>query len=325
MNPRRSEQHVALRSSNMDLILYATVVPLFAILLVYQVYASSSTPFVDTIHNHSIFVILSPVKLRPIVSHVLESILLLSPRATSLQLPSASELLGSCLSILTRESLDKLVSTAHWATDKLFTCEISYMITIVITSFFTKFFHVTYLRVFISTASLLVTLASNLYYPQEQNSLFAARQQFKYKICAFCSVVFIVIDYTTSTLVTVSTLRRAALGCWGPEGTNYCGTWLVINCIAAGIANVVLGFSAVGLYIWMGTKNVLESWQFAEAAREKEAARFGFEGDAMERAANAMKQSGRFTEDEREEQVKEVLRDIIRLYEADETQVKNAK
>lgn len=100
----------------------------------------------------------------------------------------------------------------------------------------------------------------------------------------------------------------------------------MVNCIAAGITSVVVGFSAVGLFIWMGAKNVLESWQFAEAAREKEAARFGFEDDAMERAANAMKQSGRSMEDEREEQVKEeVLRDIIRLYEADETQVNNAK
>lgn len=326
MNPRRSKQHVALRSSNMDLILYAAVVPLFAILLVYQVYASSSTPFVDTIHNHSVLVILSPVKLRPIVSHVLESILSLSSRATSFQLPSASKLLGSCLSILTRESLDKFVSTAHWATDKLFTYEIPYMITIAITSFFTKFFHLTYLRDFISTASLLVTYASNLSHPQDHNSLRAARQQFKHKICAFCCVIFVVIDYTTSTLVTVSTLRCAVRGCWGPEGINYCGTWLVINYIAAGIATVVVGFSAVGLFIWMGAKNILESWQFVEAAREKEATRFGFEDDAMERAANAMKQSGRFTEDEKEGRVKEgVLREIIRLYEADETQVDNAR
>ncbi|KFY00688.1 hypothetical protein O988_03170 [Pseudogymnoascus sp. VKM F-3808] len=68
-----------------------------------------------------------------------------------------------------------------------------------------------------------------------------------------------------------------------------------------------------------GAENVLESWKVAEAAREEEAARPGVEADVMERAANAMRCPGRFMEDEREEQVKEeALREIVRLYEADE-------
>lgn len=325
MNHGRSEQRVALCLSNMGLIIYAAVVPLLAMLLLHQVYASPSTPFVESIHNHSIFIILSPVKLRPITSHILESFLLLLSQATSIKLRSASELLSSCLSILTRESLDKLASTAHWATDKLFTCEISYMITIAITSFFTKFFHVTYLRMFISTGALVVTNTSNLDFPKERDSIYEAIHQFNFKICALGSVIFTSIDYTSFVLDAICTLRRVVLECWGPGGIYCCGTWSVVNCIASAVAMVVIGSSAVGLFIWGATKNVLESWQFLEAARE-EAARFKFDPDAMERAANAMKQTGSFMEDDREERVKEeALREIIRLYEADETQVNDTK
>ncbi|ELR05689.1 hypothetical protein GMDG_07532 [Pseudogymnoascus destructans 20631-21] len=305
----------------MGLMLYAAVVFLFAMLLLHQVYASPSTPFVESIHNDSIFVILSPVKLRPIISYVLEYFLLLLSRATSIKIPSASELVGSCLSILTRESLDKLVSTAHWATDKLFTCEISYMITIAITSFFTEFFQITYLRIFISTGALVVTNTSNLDFPKERDSLYEATHQFNYKICALGSVIFTAIDYTSFVLDAIFTLRRVVHQCWGPGEIYCCGTRSVVNCIASAVAMVIIGSSAVGLFIRGAVENVLESWKFLEAARDEEAARFRFDPDTMEKAANAMKQRGRFTEDDREEQMKEeALREIIRLYEADEIQ-----
>jgi hypothetical protein len=310
----------------MGLMFYAAVVPLFAMMLLLHVYASPSTPFVESIHNDSIFVILSPVKLRRIISYVWGYFLLLLSRATSIKLPSASELLGFCLSILTRESLDKLVSTAHWATDKLFTCEISCMITIAITSFFTEFFQITYLRIFISTGALVVTNTSNLNFPKERDSVHEATQQFNYKICALGSVIFTSIDYTSFVLDAIYTLRRVVHECWRPGGINCCGTWFVVNCIASVAAMVVIGSSAVGLFIWGAANNVLESWQFLEAAREEEAARTQFDPGAMDRAANAMKQRGRLMEDDREEQMKEeALREIIGLYEADETQVHDTK
>ncbi|OBT59753.1 hypothetical protein VE04_00194 [Pseudogymnoascus sp. 24MN13] len=322
MNARRSEQRVALCSSNMGLMLYAGVVSLFAMLLLHQVYASPSTSFVASIHKYSIFVILSPVKLRPIIGDVLEYFLLLLSRATSIKLPSASELLSSGLSILTRESLDKLVSTAHWATDKLFTCEVSYMITIAITSFLTKFFHVAYLRVFISTTSLLVSVVSNLNSPTEHNSLRAARQQFKCKICAFCCVIFTSIDYITFHFVGIFALRDVAHECWGLEDKIDCSSWLVVGCNTSGVAMAAVGFYTSGRFIWDGATNVLESWQFVEVAREDEAGRSRFDPGAMDRAVNSMKQREMFMEDEREEQVKEeALGEMIRLYEADETQV----
>lgn len=325
MNHEHPEQRVALCLSNMGLMLYAAVVPLFAMMLLLHVYASPSTPFVESIHNDSIFVILSPAKLRPIISYVWGYFLLLLSRATSIKLPSASQLLSFCLSILTRESLDKLVSTAHWATDKLFTCEISCMITIAITSFFTEFFQITYLRIFISTGALVVTNTSNLNFPKERDSVHEATHQFNYKICALGSVIFTSIDYTSFVLDAIYTLRRVVHECWRPGGINCCGTWFVVNCIASVAVMVVIGSSVVGLFIWGAAKNVLESWQFLEAARE-EAARFRFDPDAMERAANAMKQRGRFMEDDREEQVKEeALREIIRMYETEEMQVNDTK
>ncbi|OBT77580.1 hypothetical protein VF21_04567 [Pseudogymnoascus sp. 05NY08] len=307
----------------MGLMLYAAVVPLFAVLLLRQVYTSPSTPFVETIHNNSIFVILSPFKLRPIIGYVLEYFLLLLSRANSIKLPPASELLHSYLTILTRESMTSVV---HWATDKLFSSEISYIVTVAITSFLTKFFHVAYLRVFISTVSLLVSVVSNLGFPTEHNSLRAAKQQFKYKICAFCCVIFTSIDYTTFHFVGIFALRDVAYECWGSEFKTDCSSWLVVGCNAVGVAMAAAGFYASGRFIWDGAKNVVESWQFVEAAREKEAARFRFDPDAMVRAANAMKQRDRFMKDDREEQMEdEALREIIRMYEADETQVNDTK
>lgn len=321
MNTRRSEQHVALRSSDMGLILYVAVVPLFAMLLVYQIYASPNTPFVDTIHNHSILTILSPVELRPTIIDVLESILSLSSRTASIKLPSASELISFCLTILKRESL---AFTAHWTTDKLFAYEISYVITIGATSFFTKFFHVAYLRAFISTVCLLVSLASNFKSPKEHNSPCAARQQFKYKICAFCCVIFTAIDYIAFIHVGTSSARDAVHGLW--EGKMCCCTWCMVRCIAPSVGMVVAGLFGMGRFTWDKANSVLESWLFVKAAREKEAARSGVDADGMERVVNAMKQSGRFMEDEREEQMRgEALREIIGLYETDETQVKNTK
>ncbi|OBT85981.1 hypothetical protein VE02_06373 [Pseudogymnoascus sp. 03VT05] len=307
----------------MGLMLYAAVVPLFAVLLLHQVYTSPSTPFVETIHNDSIFVILSPFKLRPIIDYVLEYFLLLLSRANSIKLPPASELLDSYLTILTRESM---TSTVDWATDKLFSSEISYIVTVAITSFLTKFFHIAYLRVFISTVSLLVSVVSNLDFPTKHNSLRAARQQFKYKICAFCCVVFTSIDYTTFHFVGIFALRDVAHECWGSEFKTDCSSWLVVGCNAVGVAMAAAGFYASGRFIWDGAKNVLESWQFVGVAREREAARLGFDPDAMERASNATTQRGRFTEDDREEEMKEeALREILRMYGADETQVNDTK
>lgn len=322
MNSRRSEQHVTVRSSDMDLMLYAIVVPLFAILLVYQVYLSSSTAFLETIHNHSILSVISPARVVSIIQDALESGFSLSSLAPSVKLPSASQILGSCLSILTRTSLDTLVSTAQWATEKPFTCEIPYVITIAITWFFSKVFHVTYLRIFISTASLLVTYVSSYDFPKEQNSLHAARQQFRNKICAFCCVIFTGIDYATLVRATIYTLHYLAHKSWEREGI----TWRVDNNILGAVLMAVIGLSTLSSYILGGARNVLESWRFVESARQKEAARFALEADAIERVITAMKQSGRLMEDEGEERMKEeALREIICLYEAIETPLNNTK
>jgi hypothetical protein len=200
------------------------------------------------------------------------------------------------------------------------------MVTVAITSFLTKFFHVAYLRVFISTASLLVSVVSNLDFPTDHNSLRAARQQFKYQIFAFCCVVFTSIDYITFHFVGIFALRDVAHECWGSEFKMDCSSWLVVGCNTAGVAMAVVGFYTSGRFIWDGATNILESWQFVEVVREREAARPGFEPDAMEKAANAMKQMERFMENDGDEQMKEeVLREIIRMYESDETQVKNTK
>lgn len=304
----------------MDLMLYATVVPLFAILLVYQVYVSSSTPFLETIHNHSILSVISPARVASIIQDALESGFSLSSLAPSIKLPSASQILGSCLSILTRKSLDRLVSTAQWATEKLFTCEISYIIMIAMTWFFSKVFHITYLRIFISTASLLVTYVSSCDFPREHNSLHAARQQFRYKMCALCCVMFTGIDYATLVRVTIYTLHYQAHKCWEHEGIPW---WVDSNVLGA-VLMAVIGLSTLSRYVWGGARNVLESWRFVESARQKEAARFALEADAIERVVNAMKQSGRLMEDEGEEQIEEdALREIIHLYEAVETPVNN--
>lgn len=114
--------------------------------------------------------------------------------------------------------------------------------------------------------------------------------------------------------------------CWGPQGKIDCSSWLVVGRNTAGVAMAAVGFYTSGRFIWDGATNVLESWQFVEVAREEEAGRLRFDPGAMGRAANAMKQSGRFMENDGEEQMKEeVLREIIRMYEADETQVKNTE
>lgn len=311
----------------MDLILYAAVVPLFAIIVAYQVYASPNTPFVCIIHNGSFFGVMSPGNAIPIISYVMDSKFSLSSWAISIKLPSASDLLGACLSIPTRESLDMLVSTALWATDKLFTCEISYMITIGVTSFFTKFFHVTYLQFLISTSSLLVVSASHKTKPKEHNSLRAARQQFKYRIFAFCSVIISSIDHTASVLVTIRSVRCMVVDeYWGFEGINCPSTWCAVTRITMDVLLVLTKFVAVAGFIPVGTENVLESWKFVEATREREAARFRLEADeAMERVVNAMKQSERFTEDKRERGEdelfparEEAMPEIIRLYIARE-------
>lgn len=310
----------------MDLILYAAVVPLFAIIVACQVYASPNTPFVCIIHNGSFFGVISPDNAMPIISYFMNSKFSLPSWAISIKLPSASDLFGSCLSIPTRESLDMLVSTAQWATDKLFTCEISHMITIAITSFFTKFFHVTYLRFFISTSSLWVVYTAHKTKPKELNSVCAARQQFKYRIFVFCSVIITSIDHTASVLVTIRSVRCMVVdGYWGIEDIHCHGTWCVVTGITMGVLAVLTKFFAVPGFISVGIENVLKSWKFVETAREKEAARFGLQADdAMERVVNPMKQSERLTEDNREGgedelfPAKEAMPEIIRLYTARE-------
>lgn len=309
----------------MGLIPYAAVVSLSAILLAYQVYASSNTPFLNIIYNHSVLTILSPVRLRPVIKDVLASLFSLSWWANAIKLPPAYELLGSCLTIFTQESLHTLVSAAQWATDKMFTCEISYMVTIAITSFFNKFFNITYLRIFISTASLLVSSISILNLPTEHNSVHAARQQFRYRICALCSTIFTAIEYVAFALVTLSTLRDMARNCGGPRSRKDCGYWWVAGYSVLGVMMTVIGSYTIGKIIWASVENVLESWRFVEVSRDKEAARSRVEtDDTMERVGNVMKQSGRFMEDEREEQIKEeILQEIVRLYEVDETWATN--
>ncbi|KFY39826.1 hypothetical protein V494_03817 [Pseudogymnoascus sp. VKM F-4513 (FW-928)] len=312
MSPQRSGQHVALRSSNWDLMLYAAVVPLFAILLAYQVYVSPNKSFLDNLHDHSILSVISPVKLKPIIGHLEDSDSFLSALAAGIKLSSRCEFLGSCHPILTWQGFDTLASVAQWATDKLFTCEISYMVTIGISSFFTKFFRLTYLRIFISTASLLVTYASYFRVPKKPKSLRAARQQFKSRICAFCCVVFTATDYTTLVSATICILRCVVCESWGTKVK----TWLTVKCVAVVVAMAVIWFHTVASFVWTGAKNVLESWQFVEVAREKEAARFGFEADATERMVNVIMHSRSFMENETEEREKEeLLREILRLYE----------
>ncbi|OBT66927.1 hypothetical protein VE03_04198 [Pseudogymnoascus sp. 23342-1-I1] len=337
MSPRCSEQRVSLRSLNMDLILYATLVPLFAMIVAYQVYASPDTPFVYIIHNGSFFGVISPENSMPVITYVMDSNFSLPSWAISIKLPSPPDLLGSCLSILTRESLHVLASTAQWATDKLFTCEISYMITIAITSFFTDFFHVTYLQFFISTTSLLVTYTSHEKKPKEHNSLRAARQQFKYKIFALCCVIITSIEHTAFVLITIRRVRSMVVDeCWGPEGIDCHSTWFAVTRITMGVLMVLAKLLAVAGFISVGTKNVLEDWKFVEAAREREAtrdttrdrkaAKFDFGADAaVEGVINVIKQSGRFAEDEKEGEEgelfptsNEVLAEIIRLYAAKE-------
>ncbi|KFY26777.1 hypothetical protein V491_01165 [Pseudogymnoascus sp. VKM F-3775] len=139
-------------------------------------------------------------------------------------------------------------------------------------------------------------------------------------MCALCCVMFTGIDYATLVRVTIYTLHYRAHKCWEHEGIPW---WVDSNVLGA-VLMAVIGLSTLSRYVWGGARNVLESWRFVESARQKEAARFALEADAIERVVNAMKQSGRLMEDEGEEQMEEdALREIIRLYEAVETPVNN--
>jgi hypothetical protein len=201
------------------------------------------------------------------------------------------------------------------------------MITVAMTSLFNKFFHVTYLRISISTASLLVTVVSTFSIPTERDSLHAARQQFKYRIYVFCCIIFSAIDYATFVFFTVwrpcSMVQecRECCECQCKYRTNY-GTWVADGRNAVYVAMIAIGFCTIGTLICSGAENFLESWKVAEAAREEEEARLGVGADVMERASNAMRRHRRFMQDDGEEQVKEeALREIVRLYEADDTLV----
>lgn len=114
---------------------------------------------------------------------------------------------------------------------------------------------------------------------------------------------------------------RECCECQCKYRTNY-GTWVADGRNTVYAVMIAIGLCTIGTLICSGAGNVLESRKLAEAVRDKDTSRSGVAADVMERVVNAMRRRGRSVEDDREEQVKEeALREIVRLYEADETLV----